>query len=197
MRRRLTIVLSLLLVTVLVPAAAHAAVPIASAPQNSGDVVISLYEPVSGSPESAIPDQMVLADFLALLQERGAIESYTPYFGANAVVVTGCAQIRPFLETWLTVASVRDYTPGGFDLPGRDPASPAATGQITEQVTGPNGTTPLSGITATAYRQTGPTTWSVAGNASSAADGTYTIGSLASGVYRTKFTDPAGNYIEE
>ena len=77
------------------------------------------------------------------------------------------------------------------------PPAPAAVGHITGKVTGPDGTTPLAAIRVYAYLQTGPTTWTLAAFADSGADGRYDIGGLATGIYRAKFVDLAGNYAAE
>jgi hypothetical protein len=171
---------------------------LAASPEHNATVVVVLHEPVAGDPASAISAQMGLEETLAALQRLGSVKNYTAYYGANAIVVTASRAALHLLADWPSIAAIHPYEPGQpWELAVEPPAAGEATGQITGLVTGPDGTTPLSGIRVTAYRQTSPGLWSVAGTASSAANGSYSIGSLVTGIYRAKFESLTGVYVTE
>jgi hypothetical protein len=73
-------------------------------------------------------------------------------------------------------------------------ASMAIAGKISGRVTGPDGATPLAGISVSAHNPTSAWFTPVTTDAS----GNYTIGGLLpSGNYTVRFSDPAGNYVTE
>lgn len=158
-------------------------------------VVVALHEPPGGDPASTIQAQMDLEPVLAALQQRGTITFYAAEYGTNTLFVTGGRAAVRFLAAWPGVATVAPADTKPAAMPA--PEVPTATGQITGLVTGPNGSTPLNGMRVTAYRQTGVSSWTVAGTATTNSSGTYTIGSLVSGIYRAKFEDLAGVYVTE
>jgi ABC-type molybdate transport system substrate-binding protein len=70
-------------------------------------------------------------------------------------------------------------------------ASMAIAGKISGRVIGPDGATPLAGISVYASN-------SISGSsATTDASGNYTVGGLPSGNYTVSFSDPAGNYAQE
>jgi hypothetical protein len=170
---------------------------LAAAPNRRATFVVVMREPAEGDPASAIPAQMGLALTLEVLQRVGSIDLWTIHYGANRVVVNGSRSVVVFLAARPDVAAIRSHQlADGQEAAFRIDAV-AGTGQITGQVTGPDGTTPLPGITVTAYQQTGPFSWVVAGSATSSATGTYAIGSLSTGIYRARFRDTSGDHVEE
>jgi 5-hydroxyisourate hydrolase-like protein (transthyretin family) len=62
------------------------------------------------------------------------------------------------------------------------------TSRITGRVTGPDGTTPLEGVQATAYQWRGDW-WQQVNSGQTDANGDYTIGGLPAGTYRVEFRD--------
>ena len=71
------------------------------------------------------------------------------------------------------------------------------TSHISGTVTGPDGTTPLQGIQATAYRWSG-SWWDWVSSDDTDASGSYSIGELPAGTYRVEFQDwQNGDYITE
>ena len=71
------------------------------------------------------------------------------------------------------------------------------TSKISGTVTGPDGTTPLQGIEATAYQWTG-SWWEWFNSGYTDANGEYTIGGLPAGTYRVQFEDwQNGDYLTE
>ncbi len=76
-------------------------------------------------------------------------------------------------------------------------ASLATGGRITGKVFQPNGTTPIAGVTVSAFRLIG-TEWMHEGDATTGADGAYALTGLATANYRVRFMDQAiGLYITE
>ena len=76
-------------------------------------------------------------------------------------------------------------------------ASLANASRISGTVTGPDGTTPLQGIQATAYRWSG-SWWDQVSSDDTDASGSYSIGELPAGTYRVEFQDwQNGDYITE
>ncbi|MGL4399637.1 MAG: hypothetical protein ACRCXD_07190 [Luteolibacter sp.] len=92
-----------------------------------------------------------------------------------------------FSATSITVGETT--TVSGFN------ASLALASKITGTVTGPNGTTPLGGISVAIYQSTVP--YSQLGSAMTQADGSYQLGGLVAGDYRIGFRDTNGNHITE
>lgn len=168
-----------------------------TAPQEETTFLVRLRQAEGGGPETTIDAQFRLESVLALLQEKGAVSAYQSFLGENIIKVTGGMGALRFLVDWPELESVSAYQPGEtWELAAAVPQAIDATGQITGKVTNSGGTA-LVGMKVTAYVQTGPTTWSVAGIVNTVTGGTYAIGSLASGIYRVKFEDPAGNYPTE
>jgi hypothetical protein len=159
--------------------------------------IVALHVPPDQGPAAAIDAQIVLEGPLEELQRAGSISAFTPFFGANAIVVTGSRSAVLFLAGQPNVATIRSYPSGEAWQTTFRVNAVAATGQITGQVTGPDGTTPLAGITVTAYRQVDPISWLVAGTVSTDATGAYTIGGLPTAIYRARFRDPSGDYVGE
>ena len=86
--------------------------------------------------------------------------------------------------------------PATTAVPGID-AALAVASKISGRVTGPDGTTGLPGIQASAYRWNGDW-WDWVASAGTVADGTYAIGGLTAGTYRVQFDDyENGNYQSE
>ncbi len=87
--------------------------------------------------------------------------------------------------------------PAGTTVTGVD-ASLANASKISGTVTGPDGTTPLQGISisATAYRWTG-SGWGEVQSVGTGPGGGYTIGGLPAGTYRVEFEDWNGDYASE
>lgn len=158
-------------------------------------LVVTLHERPGDGPASTIQAQVDLEPVLAALQRMGTVDRYAAYYGTNTLFVTGGRGAVRFLAAWPGVATIA--------LAGTEPVAvpvpevPTATGQITGLVTGPNGSTPLNGMRVTAYRQSGVSSWTVAGTATTNSSGTYAIGSLATGIYRARFEDLAGVYVSE
>jgi hypothetical protein len=154
-----------------------------------------------GGPELAIDAQFRLEQVLDLLGEKGGLREYQSFYGENIIKITGSLGLLRFLEEWPELASITLYQPGeAWELRAdstQDMSDLDATGQFSGKVTASNGTTALSGIRATAYRQTGPNNWSNVGNVLTNASGTYAISGLAEGIYRARFEDPAGSYVTE
>lgn len=192
MRQRwLIFLLSITLLGLALPAGA-------SAGPATGAFVVVLRQPIPMDPASAMPGQMALLPMLDILVETGAVRSYTPYLGINAIVVHGDASSRQLLAGWPGVVRLRDAEAAATletSLAGRTADAPAAgTARIQGTVTGPGGG--LAGISVKAYRYNN-IIWVVVGTATTAANGSYDIPALASGVYKVEFSDPAGNYIPE
>jgi len=154
-----------------------------------------------GGPETAIDAQFRLEKMLDILAGKGDLRDYQSYYGENMIKITGGVGVLRMLADWPELVNVSLYQPGEtWELNAesvQDTAGLDATGQFSGKVTASNGTTALSGIRVTAYRQTGSTTWSNVGNVLTNASGTYAISGLAAGFYRARFEDPAGNYVTE
>lgn len=75
-------------------------------------------------------------------------------------------------------------------------AALALAARITGTVTGPDGLTPLSGISVTAFGWSG-FGWDNSWTVQTRFDGTYTIGGLTGGTYRISFEDNNGFYANE
>ncbi len=69
-------------------------------------------------------------------------------------------------------------------------------GSISGKVTGPDGTTPLEGIQATAYLWNGDW-WEWTESDDTDNNGSYTISGLSAGTYLVEFRDWDGNYVSE
>lgn len=72
-------------------------------------------------------------------------------------------------------------------------ATLALAARISGTVTGPDGITPLSGISVTAFAWNG-SGWNNSWSVDTGFDGTYTIGGLTGGTYRVSFEDNSGFY---
>jgi 5-hydroxyisourate hydrolase-like protein (transthyretin family) len=170
---------------------------LAAAADHQAAFILSMREMPAAGPGSAMRAQMALEEPLAVLQRVGTVATYAVHYGANAIVVEGGPGALRFLAEWPEVAAIRPYRAGSPWETAQAPEALAATGHITGQVTGPNGTTPLPGIRVTAYRWTGGSDWQLAAFADTGADGRYDIGGLVTGIYRAKFVDLAGSYVTE
>lgn len=84
---------------------------------------------------------------------------------------------------------------GGQTTPGIDAALQDAPGSIGGSVRA-NCDGPLAGIDVTVYRRS-CATWAQVGFATTAVDGSYTVGGLPAGAYRVEFSDPGLVYIAE
>ena len=76
------------------------------------------------------------------------------------------------------------------------PLAAAQTASISGTVTAPDGMTPLEGITVWACASNG-SWWDWTSNASTDANGNYTVGGLGAGTYRIMFSDWMGIYASE
>ena len=180
---------------------------IAASPDAPVTFVVEMQLAQGEPPQAAAESQLSLESILQILQPLGSISQYRICLGANAILVEGSPSAVRYLARLPGVAALhlsQSLACGeGFDPPlGAEALT--ATGHITGTITGPDGTTPLAGIRVTAYRQTGPTSWTIdigplyPGNpATTNASGAYDIPSRPTGIYRVKFEDPAGNYIRE
>ena len=86
--------------------------------------------------------------------------------------------------------------PAATFIPNID-ASLADASEISGTITGSDGTTPLPGILATAYRRRLPVYWDTVQTDVTDAYGNYTIKGLAPDTYRVGFSDPTGSYYDE
>jgi hypothetical protein len=164
--------------------------------------VVALRETPGRGPGSVITAQMGLAQVLAVLQRMSGIQSYSPAYGINAIVVRGGRGAVRYLEDWPDVAAITPYRySAAWDRTKTQsaPAAPlafAGAGQISGAVAGPDGMTPLPGITVYAWRYFSPI-WQRVANATTAGDGSYTLSDLEPSSYRVEFNDPSGNYVTE
>lgn len=151
--------------------------------------------------DMAIEAQFRLEKQLAMLQEQGALRQYQAYYGENVIEITGGFAVLRFLEDWPEIDQISPDLGGDVwetqTLSIPDSEITSGTGQIIGTVTAEDGTTPLEGIKVTAYIQTGPTEWPVAGIVYTDLNGEYLISSLATGIYRVKFEDPTGAHVIE
>lgn len=174
---------------------------LAASPTREVTVVVSLVPEGNGGPELAIDAQFRLENALALLREFGTVRAYEAFYGSNVIKVTGRLGLLHLLESWPELESVTLYQPGApWEVQAEQVLRSGVingSGLITGTVTTASGTTPLAGITVTAYRQTGTIEWTVAGTTSTDSSGNYAISGLVTGIYRAKFTDLAGNYAEQ
>lgn len=77
-------------------------------------------------------------------------------------------------------------------------ASLALGSKITGTVTGPDGTTPLSGISVFVYQfSSASNSWEINTGANTLPDGSYQVGSLSPGTYRLEFWDYNRDYFGE
>jgi 5-hydroxyisourate hydrolase-like protein (transthyretin family) len=106
-----------------------------------------------------------------------------------------------YYQNAATVETATDIVVGTTATVSGINASLAAASRITGTVTGPDGSTPLAGITVQAYRASpyGIPWQPVYGlSAQTQVDGSYSLGGLAAGTYRVQFNDwSSGNYLGE
>jgi hypothetical protein len=172
-----------------------------ASPEREVSVLVVMKEGPDGGVESAIPAQMGLEGVLRILQVSGGLKEYDVSYGNNLIWVRGKGNVVRYLVEWPDVAAIY----AGPKEPLLDTQaesftsslSPQQTGQIIGSVTGPGGTIPLSGIEVRAYYQTGPLSWVVIADTLTAADGSYSVNGLGTGVYRARFRDPDGDYATE
>jgi Ni/Co efflux regulator RcnB len=119
--------------------------------------------------------------------------TYRVQFGdwQNGDYVSEVWSNAPDLESGLDVVLPEMTTVSGID------ASLAAGSKITGTVTGPDESSPLSGIQASAYRWNG-SWWEQVNWGNTDGNGAYTIGGLPAGTYRIQFDDwQNGDYVSE
>ncbi|NJM38892.1 MAG: hypothetical protein HC845_14075 [Akkermansiaceae bacterium] len=92
-------------------------------------------------------------------------------------------------------AAIDIVVPTGTNVTGID-APLAELSRVSGRVTGTNGTTPLQGITVTAYYRLG-NGWEDASSDTTDANGNYIIRGLRAGTYRVEFEDWNGEYAKE
>ncbi len=109
----------------------------------------------------------------------------------NGDYLTEVYDNAPDLDSGTDIVVPAETTVTGID------ASLANASKISGTVTGPDGTTPLQGIEATAYQWTG-SWWEWFNSGYTDANGEYTIGGLPAGTYRVQFEDwQNGDYLTE
>jgi hypothetical protein len=174
---------------------------IAASPERETTFLVRLRPEGGGSPEMAIDAQFRLEKMLDALGKRGGVRAYQAYYGENIIKITGGLGVLRLLEGWPELESVSLYQPGEtWELRAQsslDAEELNGSGLIIGKVTASDGVTPLTGIKVTAYRQVSVNEWQVAGSVFSNTSGDYVISGLASGIYRAKFEDDAGNYATE
>lgn len=172
-----------------------------AAGNHQGSYLVRMFQAPQTATDSTVDAQIRLEPILDSLKSVQSIQDYQVFYGSNIIRVTGSVGSVRFLSDWPEVARIEIDDRTLPDLIDHQQTGilqePAATGQISGRITAPNGTTGLTGIMTTAYRQTGPVSWEVAGTATTNSNGDYVVSNLAAGVYRLRFEDPAGSYVTE
>ncbi len=117
------------------------------------------------------------------------VDTNDDYFGAQSAVFVNVTAAVPYK---IAVYSYHGGDGGDVELHVRTPT------HLTGTVTGPDGTTPLEGIRATAYAWDNEGSfWISISGAFTEADGSYDISGLPTGSYRIAFNDPGEIYLPE